>query len=146
MTGLGLATARSIFYRGMSSLTEYANFCDARNATLASVSRGGASKAQATQIGNAWEAVGVVAGCAPGSPPPPPCTGGPVQLGTVFSTPHPYGNNGDCTWTYTNSSGRSFAFVFDRLATEKDYDYVFVKDAAGNTVADYGFDARVVAC
>ncbi|HEX6920541.1 MAG TPA: M4 family metallopeptidase [Actinomycetes bacterium] len=174
VAGLGLATARNIFYTGMTSLTEYANFCDARNATMAAAAAG----KQRASVGDAWDAVGVTKGCTPGSPPPPPCTGGEVQMGVVFSTPHPYGNNGDCTWTYTNTSGGSFAFVFDKLETEAGYDYVYVKDAAGNVVATYdgtphrlpvtspclsgpsgsvqlvsdggvtayGFDARVVAC
>lgn len=174
VAALGLETARNVFYAGMTSLTEYANFCDARNATTAAAAAG----KQRASVGDAWDAVGVTRGCTPASPPPPPCTGGEVQMGAVFSTPHPYGNNGDCTWTYTNTSGGNFAFVFDKLETEAGYDYVYVKDAAGNEVARYdgaprrlpvtspclsgasgsvqlvtdpavtayGFDARVVSC
>lgn len=173
VAGVALATARTVFYQGMTSLTEYANFCDARNATVAVAPAGKVRKS----IGDAWDAVGVTSRCAPGTPPPPPCTGGPVLAGATFSTPHPYGNNGDCTWTYTNTTGASFAFAFDRLETEAGFDFVTVKNAAGTTVARYdgvsrgavtspcltgasgsvqlttdgsvtayGFDARVVAC
>ena len=126
----------------MTSLPEHANFCDARNSTLAAVSTGKARKTQQRSIGDAWDAVGVVQGCAPGTPPPPPCTGGPVTFGVTFSTPHPYGNDGDCTWTYTNTGGGSFAFQFDRLETEAGYDYVNIKDATGTTVATYDGVAR----
>ena len=70
-----------------------------------------------------------------GTPPPPPCTSEPnAQL--PFASPHPYGNNGDCTWTYDNGSA-GFGFHFSLLDTEKDYDYVYVKDAAGTTLATY---------
>ena len=129
--GLGLATAAQVFYAGFTSLTEYANFCDARNATMA------VSSKTAKSVGDAWDAVGVTSGCTPAVPPPPPCEGGAVALSTVFSTPHPYGNNGDCTWTYTGSSSASYKVVFDKLATEKGYDYVYVNDAAGSTLARY---------
>jgi len=72
-----------------------------------------------------------------GDSPAPPCTGGPVQAGVIFSTPHPYGNNGNCTWTYSNTTGGAFAFVFERLETEAGYDYVYVKNADGVTMARY---------
>jgi Zn-dependent metalloprotease len=137
---LGLDQAAQVFYAGFTSLTEYANFCDARNATIAA-----ASSKQRTSIGDAWDAVGVVNGCTPAVPPPPPCTGGTVQLSTVFATPHPYGNNGDCTWTYTGTSTGSYKVVFDKLATEKDYDYVYVRDASGQQIAAYtGTSKRAV--
>ncbi len=78
VAGLGLQTTRGIFYRGMTSLPEHANFCDARNSTLAAVSTGKARKTQQRRSA-CLDAVGVVQGCAPGTPPPPPCTGGPVR-------------------------------------------------------------------
>ena len=53
-----------------------------------------------------------------------------------FGSPHPYGNNGNCTWTYDNGTG-GFAFHFSLLDTEKNFDYVFVKDADGNVLATY---------
>ena len=56
-----------IFYAGFTSLQEYANFCDARGATVA------AAGPDAEAIGAAWDAVGVYDGCDPGLPPPPPC-------------------------------------------------------------------------
>ncbi|WP_422879904.1 M4 family metallopeptidase [Nocardioides zhouii] len=33
VNAIGLARAEQIFYQAVTSLTEYANFCDARNAT-----------------------------------------------------------------------------------------------------------------
>jgi hypothetical protein len=105
--------------------------CDARNATVA-VNAGTAA---------AWDAVGIHAGCTPGVPPPPPCVGSDDAT-IPFGTPHPYGNNGDCTWTYANGSA-GFKFHFSLLSTEADYDYVYVKDAAGNTLATYTGDATV---
>lgn len=126
---VGLARTKDVFYRGFTSLTEYANMCDARNATvaLAGKSRKG--------IDAAWAAVGVKRGCTPAVPPPPPCVGdASAQL--PFESPHPYGNNGDCTWTYDNGSA-GFAFHFSLLETEAGYDYVYVKDADGNVIATY---------
>ena len=126
---LGLDRAKQIFYRGFTSLTEYANFCDARNATVAV-----AGKSRAA-IDKAWSAVGVHRGCEPAVPPPPPCVGDETAQ-IPFESPHPYGNNGDCTWTYDNGSP-GFAFHFSLLETEAGYDYVYVKDANGNVLATY---------
>ena len=126
---LGLDRAAAVFYQGFTSLTEYANFCDARSATMAVA--GKSRKA----INSAWAAVGVKSGCTPAIPPPPPCTSDPnAQI--PFESPHPYGNNGDCTWTYDNGSA-GFAFHFSLLETEAGYDYVYVKDANGNVLATY---------
>ena len=126
---MGLATAEQVFYNGFTSLPEYANFCDARNATVAVAG----TNAAATSA--AWAAVGVHSGCTPGTPPPPPCVSDPnAQI--PFESPHPYGNNADCTWTYNNGTG-GFAFHFSLLDTEKDFDYVIVSDGAGNALATY---------
>ena len=59
---LGLAKAERIYFDGFTSLPEYANFCDARNATMAVA---GSSK---SSVGKAWDAVGVHRGCAPARP------------------------------------------------------------------------------
>ena len=126
---LGLNRTKNIFYRGFTSLTEYANFCDARAGTMA------VAGSKRPAIRKAWAAVGVRGGCEPAVPPPPPCVGdATAQL--PFESPHPYGNNGDCTWTYDNGSP-GFAFHFSMLETEAGYDYVYVKDADGNVVARY---------
>lgn len=122
---LGLATARSVFYQGFTSLPEYANMCDARNATAA----------VNPDASDAWAAVGVHAGCTPGVPPPPPCEGSDDAT-IPFGTPHPYGNNADCTWVYDNGSP-GFTFHFSLLDTERNFDYVHVKDADGNVLATY---------
>jgi bacillolysin len=126
---VGLDTAAQVFFDGFTALPEYANFCDARNSTVA------VAGADANAIGAAWDAVGVHAGCTPGTPPPPPCVGDD-NASIPFESPHPYGNLGDCTWTYDNGSA-GFAFHFSLLDTEKDFDYVYVKDADGNVLATY---------
>ncbi len=127
---LGLDKAAQVFYAGFTSLPEYANFCDARNATTAV-----ASAKDVKAVGAAWDAVGVHKGCAPGTPPPPPCTSNPTAQLPIES-PHPYGNNGDCTYTYDNGAA-GFQFHFSLLDTEEDYDYVYVEDAAGAKLATY---------
>ncbi|MEU4292562.1 hypothetical protein AB0E63_30430 [Kribbella sp. NPDC026596] len=53
-----------------------------------------------------------------------------------FGSPHPYGNNGDCTGVYDNGSGGS-AFHFSLLDTEKNFDFVIVSDGNGNELARY---------
>jgi bacillolysin len=126
---VGLDTAAQVFYDGFTSLPEFGNFCDARNATVA------VAGAAASSISAAWAAVGVHAGCTPGTPPPPPCEGDDTAS-IPFGTPHPYGNNGDCTWTYDNGSP-GFAFHFSLLDTEEDFDFVHVKDGDGNVLATY---------
>ena len=126
---VGLDRAAQIFYDAYTSLTEFGNFCDARNATVASA--GG----DRFDISDAWAAVGVHAGCQPGVPPPPPCVGDDTAT-IPFETPHPYGNNGDCTWTYDNGTA-GFAFHFSLLDLEKDFDFVFVRDGNGTLLATY---------
>jgi bacillolysin len=127
--GLGVDRAAEIFYDGFTSLPEFGNFCDARNATVA------VSGGDREAIRDAWTAVGVYDGCTPGTPPPPPCVGD--ETATIpFESPHPYGNNGDCTWTYDNGTG-GFAFHFSLLDTEADFDFVFVKDGNGTVLATY---------
>jgi Zn-dependent metalloprotease len=126
---VGLARAEHIFFDGFTSLPEYANMCDARNATVAVAGR------NRTSISAAWAAVGVHDGCTPATPPPPPCQGSPNAT-IPFESPHPYGNNGDCTWTYDNGAP-GFAFHFSLLDTEKDFDYVHVYDADGNELGTY---------
>ncbi len=127
---LGLDRAAQIFYAGFTSLPEYANFCDARKATEAVVN-GQPRKS----IRAAWDAVGVKKGCEGGTPPPPPCVGSDdAQL--PIQSPHPYGNNGDCTWTYNNGTG-GYTFHFSQLDLEEDFDYLYVRDGNGNILATY---------
>ena len=127
--GVGVDRAAQIFYDGFTSLPEFANFCDARNATVAVA---GGDK---PNIRDAWTAVGVHDGCTPGVPPPPPCVGDDTAT-IPFESPHPYGNNGDCTWTYDNGTG-GFAFHFSLLDTEEDFDFVTVRDGNGAVLATY---------
>ena len=86
-------------------------------------------------MGLAWDAVGVHNGCKQGTPPPPPCVGS-ANATLPIESPHPYGNNGDCTWTYDNGSA-GFKFHFTLMDMEQDFDYVYVKDAAGNVLNTY---------
>jgi len=127
---LGLDKTAQIFYDGFTSLPEFANFCDARNATMATA---GGKDVKAVRA--AWQAVGVNASCTPGTPPPPPCESNPTASLPIESL-HPYRNNGDCTWTFTNTSA-NFTFHFSLLDTEAGYDYVYVKDASGAILATY---------
>jgi bacillolysin len=126
---VGLDRAAQVFYDGFTSLPEYANMCDARNATVAVAGE------QQESISAAWAAVGVHDGCAPGTPPPPPCVGDDTAS-LPFESPHPYGNNGDCTWTYDNGAP-GFAFHFSLLDTEAGFDYVYVRDGDGTVLARY---------
>ena len=64
-------------------------------------SKTGKQNPTAKAVSLAWDAVGVHNGCKPGTPPPPPCVGS-SNATLPIESPHPYGNNGDCTWTYTN--------------------------------------------
>ncbi len=74
-------------------------------------------------------------GCKTAVPPPPPChSDGDADI--PFGSPHPYGNNGDCTWVYHHSSP-GFQFRFSLLDTEEAYDYVYVRDGDGNVLATY---------
>jgi Zn-dependent metalloprotease len=129
--GIGLAETEQIFYQAFTGLTEYANMCDARNATVAL----GGYQGFGANVSDAWAAVGVRGGCTGGVPPPPPCTSD-SDAELPFGTPHPYGNEGDCTWVYDNGSA-GFQFRFSLLDTEEGYDYVYVKDAAGNVLDTY---------
>jgi bacillolysin len=129
---VGLAASEQIFYDGFTSLNAWANFCDARNATVAAASASGNGAA----IGLAWDAVGVHTGCSGGTVPPPPCVGSANATIPFGTAPGPYGNQGDCTWTYNNGSP-NFRFHFSVLNTEKDFDYVYVKDASGTVLATY---------
>ena len=66
----------------------------------------------------AWDAVGVHNGCKEGTPPPPPCEGSD-NASLPIESPHPYGNNGDCTWTYDNGSA-GFQFHFTLMDASED--------------------------
>ena len=123
---LGLAKAAQVYYAGFTSLPEYANFCDARNATVA-VAKGADAKA----IGASWDAVGVKGGCTGGTPPPPPCVGSD-NASLPIESPHPYGNNGT----------GGFSFHFTRLDLEADFDYLYLRDGNGTLLATYTGTSR----
>ena len=127
---IGLEAAEQIFYTAFTGLTEYANMCDARNATVAL----GGYLGHARDVAAAWGAVGVVKGCTGGVPPPPPCVGD--RTAELPFGARDYGNNADCTWVYDNGEPR-FQLGFSLLDTEEGYDYVYVKDADGDVLDTY---------
>jgi bacillolysin len=129
--GLGLEKAEHIFYDAFTSLPQYANFCDARNTTVAV-----APAPDQAAVGQAWDAVGVNDGCTPGVPGPQACTNTITVTSPAFQSEHPYVNETDCTWTYTNPTA-GFAFHFAALDVEKGYDYVHVQDGTGTTLKTY---------
>jgi bacillolysin len=131
---VGLDASAQIFYEAFTGLTEYANFCDARMATVATATS--LYPAQAAAVGQAWDAVGVHDGCTGGIAPPPQCE--PLTLvDTVpFGSSHPYRGDADCRWTFDNGSP-GFRFHFSLLDTERNYDYVHVEDGNGEVLASY---------
>lgn len=52
-------------------------------------------------------------------------------------TPHNYANNYNNTYTYTKAGAQKVSVHFSRLETEAGYDFVYIKDKAGNTIAQY---------
>ena len=128
--GIGLAPAQRIFYDGFTALSENSNFCDARNSTVA------VSGEFSANVDAAWDAVGVHEGCTTAPPPPAPCATDTAVSSTPFESTHPYRDESDCTWTYTNATP-GFQFHFSLLDTERNYDYVYVEDADGNVLKAY---------
>lgn len=127
---MGLKAAQQVWYQAYTGLPEYANMCDARNATVAL----GSYRGDGDTVRQAWGSVGRVAGCT-GGVPPPPCEGtGDAQI--PFASPHPYGNNGDCIYRYKNGSA-GFKFRFSLLDTEEGFDYVYVQNDQGKVLATY---------
>lgn len=135
VTGIGVNAATRVFYDGFTSLHETANYCDARNATVA------LAGSAIANVSLAWQAVGVHADCvpAPPQPPPPPpptpCTGD-ANATLPFESEHPYAPNDDCLWTFDNGSP-GFAFHFSLLDVEFDYDFIVIYDGDGVALAGY---------
>ena len=55
----------------------------------------------------------------------------------VMETPHNYGNNLNTTQSYIQNGAEQVAVYFERLETEANYDYVYIKDETGSTKATY---------
>jgi hypothetical protein len=55
----------------------------------------------------------------------------------TIESPHNYSNNYNNTKTYTQAGAQKVAVHFSRLETELNYDYVYIKDAAGTTQGTY---------
>jgi len=128
-TGVGIAIAEQIYYTAFTQyLTPSATFADAR-AACELVSQNYSAAVQAS-VSAAWDAVGVSGG---GTPP----GGGEIVLSTgeAFSSNHPYANNEDVTWTYTNPGASSVRVDFSYINMERNYDFIYILDGAGNTVA-----------
>ena len=127
---LGNVRATQIFYEAFTGLHETAGFCDARNASVA------VAGAEADAVSLAWEAVGLHADCVATEPPPPPACSDVPDATIPFSSPHPYEDGLNCTWTYDNGTP-GFAFHFSAMDVEFDYDFVYVIDGDGNYLAGY---------
>lgn len=129
VAGLGLAKAEQIFYKGFTSLPSSATMGNARASTEAvAVATYGSGSPEHLSTSAAWQAVGVAAGATP----PPSCD---VAVTSVpFESAHPYSNNMNCTWTYTNATS-NFRFHFSLLDVERNYDYIDIIDGNGNVLA-----------
>ena len=128
VTSVSQTRATQIFYEGFTSLVETANFCDARNATVA------VAGADADAVSEAWQAVGVAADCSPTPPPAPPCQHPDATV--PFESSHPYADDTECIWTYDNGTP-GFAFHFSLLDVESGYDFVYVLDGNGAVLSGY---------
>ena len=64
----------------------------------------------------------------------------------VIESPHPYGNNLNRVWTVQGIPGASSTSVyFDYIDLEQGYDFLYLQDAAGNTVQQWtGYEADVL--
>lgn len=129
-TGVGIDTASQVFYIGFTGLSSSATFSDARAAcTQAALDNYG--QATADLIDAAWVAVGVPSG---GST-------GPTEIivapGVTFQSDHPYASNENLTWSITNPGASSITVNFSQLDMERNYDYIYVKDANDNVIATY---------
>jgi len=129
-TGVGIAVAEQIYYTAFTQyLTSSSTFADARAACeLVALNYSAAVQAS---VSAAWDAVGVSAG---GTTPPP--TPGEIVLSTgeAFSSAHPYANNEDVTWTYTNPGAASVRVDFSYIDMERNYDYIHIRDGAGTLI------------
>jgi uncharacterized repeat protein (TIGR02543 family) len=54
-----------------------------------------------------------------------------------IESPHPYGNDYDNTWTLSHPGATRMRVHFAWILTERDWDYVYVKDNAGSTYSTY---------
>lgn len=61
----------------------------------------------------------------------------PISESLNIESPHPYPNYYDNTWTETRSEARMVRVHFAYIRTESGYDYVYVKDSAGNIIDSY---------
>lgn len=55
----------------------------------------------------------------------------------AVNSPHNYTNNYNNTYTYTKAGAQKVSVHFTRLETEAGYDFVYIKDKNGNTIASY---------
>lgn len=54
-----------------------------------------------------------------------------------YQSAHPYTNNYNGTQTYTKTGAQKVKLHFSSIALESNYDYIYIKDKNGNTVATY---------
>ena len=83
---------------------------------------------------NAWAAVGV--GAAGGGGTPPPAAQWYYEVRTLQS-PHNYPNNYNASTSYSKPGAQRVAMYFEQFTTEANYDYVYIRNAAGTSTASY---------
>lgn len=136
---VGRNVTEKVWYRALTQyFTQSTNFAGARQGTIqAATDLYGAGSAQVTSVTNAWAAVGVGSAASGGG------NGGGSgtpewRYETVsYQSPHNYPNNYNNTKTYSKAGADRVAMYFEQFTTENNYDYVYIKDAAGATKATY---------
>ncbi len=56
---------------------------------------------------------------------------------------HPYQNNYNYTWTITQPGFTNIAIYFSSIELEKGYDFLYIEDASGNLLQEFGRDAGI---
>ncbi len=137
VAGIGRGDTERIWYRAVTTyFTSTTDFAGARAGTIqAAADLFGASSAQKASVTNAWAAVGVGAGGGT-TPPPPPAAQWYYEAQTLQS-PHNYPNNYNASTTYTKAGAQRVAMYFEQFTTEANYDFVYIRDAAGAQTAAY---------
>ena len=134
VTGIGLADARDIAYRNLTTyLTSSATFMDAYYGSLqAADDLFGNPSTEYTSVQQAWYAVGI------GNDPNSFCSGttnltSPSGTITDGSGSADYQNNSNCTWIIAPPGATQITLNFTSFDTETDYDTVFVYDGPDDT-------------
>ena len=140
VAAIGRAKTEKIWYRALTSyFTSSTNFSGARQGTLsATADLYGSTSAEYAAVQNAWAAVGVGSASSGGGNGGGGTSAPQWYYETVnVNTPHNYPNNYDNTNTYTKAGATRVAMYFERFETERNYDFVYIKDAQNTTQSTY---------